>query len=106
MPKHQPIPHLLGQLNTPGYDRNAIVRGVAIALDLSTPLGLVPGVGPILEMVTDAIWMSAAEAIVAEAEKAIAKKRKRDAAKAEAIETEKTRGFANSSLGSTPVTRI
>lgn len=86
MPRHQPISRLLGKLNKPGYDRDAIVRGVALALDLITPLGLVPGVGPILEMVTDTIWMSAAEAIVAEAERAIA--RKRDAEKAEAPEPE------------------
>lgn len=75
MPKHQPIPRLLSQLNTPGYDRAAIVRGVAIALDLITPLGLVPGIGPLLELATDAIWMAAADAIVAKIEEAIAKKR-------------------------------
>jgi hypothetical protein len=51
----------------------------------------VPGVGPILELVTDAIWMSAAEALVSEAEKAIAKKRERDAAK-HADEVEKREG--------------
>lgn len=92
MPRHQSIPRLLGRLNKPGYDRDAVVRGVALALDLITPLGLVPGVGPVLEMVTDAIWMSAAEAIVSEAEKAIAKKRERDAAKAEAFEADKPEG--------------
>lgn len=92
MPKHPSIPRLLGRLNKPGYDRDAVVRGVALALDLITPLDLVPGVGPILEMVTDAIWVSAAEAIVAEAEKAIARKRARDAAKAEATEADKLEG--------------
>lgn len=89
MPRHVPIPRLLAKLNKPGYDRDAIVRGVALALDLITPLELVPGVGPILELATDAIWMSAAEAIVAGAEKAIA--RKRDAAK-HADEVEKPEG--------------
>ena len=92
MPKRQTIPHLIGLLHKPGTDRDAVVRGIALALDLITPLGLVPGVGPILEAATDAIWMSAAEAIVTEVERVIAKKRERDAAKAEAVEADKPEG--------------
>lgn len=79
MPKRKTIPHLLGRINKPGYDRDAIVRGVAVALDVITPLELVPGIGPLLELATDAIWMSAADAIVAGVERAIEKKRERDA---------------------------
>lgn len=75
MPKHPSIPRLLKQLNKPGYDRDAVVRGLALALDLITPLGLVPSVGPLLEVATDLIWMPAAEVIVAEVEKVIAKKK-------------------------------
>ena len=73
------ITRLLGTLGKPGYDRDAVVRAVALALDAATPLALVPGIGPILELATDAIWLPAAEAIVAGVERAIAKKRERDA---------------------------
>lgn len=78
MPRRQSIPRLLGRLNKSGYDRDAVVRAVALALDAATPLALVPGIGPILELVTDAIWMEAAEAIVAGVERAIARRHARD----------------------------
>lgn len=75
MPRRQSIPRLLGRLNKPGYDRDAVVRGVALALDLVTPLAMVPGIGPVLEAATDLIWMEVAEALVAGVERAVAKKR-------------------------------
>jgi hypothetical protein len=78
-PRRLSIPRILKKLDAPEYDRDAIVRSVALALDAITPLALIPGIGPILELATDAIWMPAAEAIVVAAERAIAKKRERDA---------------------------
>lgn len=77
MPRRPSISRLLKQLDAPKYDRDAIVRGIALALDAITPLALIPGVGPILELATDAIWLPAAEAIVVAAERAIAKKREK-----------------------------
>lgn len=77
MTRRPSIKRLLLRVGTSGYDRDAVVRGVAAALDAITPLGMVPGIGPVLELATDAIWMSAAEAIVAGVERAV--ERRRDA---------------------------
>ena len=74
MQRHS-IPRLIRQLDATNYDRESIVKGVALALDAITPLALIPGIGHILEAATDAIWMDAAEAIVAGAERAIERKR-------------------------------
>lgn len=49
------------------------MEAVAAALDLATPLSLIPGVGPVIEEVTDLIWPAAAEAIVKGIERAWAK---------------------------------
>ena len=65
------VARLLGSLGEPGYDRESVVRGVALALDLITPLALVPGIGPVLEAATDLIWMEVAEALVAGVERAV-----------------------------------
>lgn len=67
----RPVLRALRSLGTPGYDRAQVVAAVAAALDLVTPLGLIPGVGPVLELATDAIWPTVAEALVAEIERAI-----------------------------------
>lgn len=91
MPRRQSIPRLLGRLNKPGYDRDAVVRGVALALDLVTPLAMVPGIGPVLEAATDLIWMEVAEALVAGVERAVAKKLERHASK-ESPDSEKPKG--------------
>ena len=67
------IHKVLGALQKPGsYDRDLVVRTLAMTLDAMTPLELIPKVGDFLESATDTIWMPVAEMIVTRIEERVA----------------------------------
>ncbi len=82
MPKpHPAIVKILGDLHLNKVDRAKAVKLIAGALDAITPFALIPGIGPLIEAATDAIWTPAAEAIVDGFEKARKKAIEKAAAK-------------------------